>query len=315
MDALSEILRLSNLTGAVLADVTAGGGWGVAVPSATTSRFGHVILEGDCVLRVEDAEPVWLHAGDAVLLFSGEAHTVAGARADAVASTTPLASLLRPVVTGELAPVSVGSGAPRVRWVTFTFSIDRHLAAPLLDAMPDTLALSLRGSSPIGWLGESLGLSLSLSEAPRAGATAALARVAELVFIEVVRRHVESLPPGSTGWLAALNDRHVGATLALMHGRPGENWTVEKLARQVNLSRSGLGDHFSAIIGEPVMGFLARVRLQRAAHELLAGGKAIKTIAKEAGYESPQSFARAFRRAYRVAPSRWAKRQRSKRPG
>lgn len=314
MDALSEILRLSNLTGAVLADVTAGGGWGVAMPAAGAARYGHVVLEGDCVMRVGEAEPVTLHAGDAVLLFSGEAHTVAGARGDA-ASTTPLASLLRPVVAGELAPVSVGSGAPRVRWVTFMFSIDRHLAAPLLDAMPGTLALSLRGSSPIGWLGESLGLSLSLSDAPRAGATAALARVAELVFIEAVRRHVESLPAGSTGWLAGLNDRHVGATLALMHGRPGENWTVEKLARQVNLSRSGLGDHFSAIVGEPVMGFLARVRLQRAAHELLVGGKAIKTIAKEAGYESPQSFARAFRRAYRVAPSRWVKRQRSKRSG
>jgi transcriptional regulator GlxA family with amidase domain len=126
---------------------------------------------------------------------------------------------------------------------------------------------------------------------------------------------VESLPPGSTGWRAALNDRHVGAALALMHSRPGENWTVEKLARQVNLSRSTLGEHFSAILGEPVMAFLARVRVQRAAHELLTGGKAIKTVAQEAGYESPTSFARAFRRAYRVAPSQWAKRQRNKRPG
>ena len=310
MDALSEILRLANLTGAVLADVTSAGGWGVSVPAASATRYAHVVLEGDCLLRAGDRE-IALRSGDTAIVFAGGAHTVSGA--PATSHATPLASLLRPVVAGELAPVSVGSGGPRARWVTFTFSLDRHLGAPLLDAMPEALALSLRGSSALTWMGESLGLSLSLTDAPRAGAAAVLARVAELAFIEAVRRHVESLPAGGTGWLAGLSDRHVGATLALLHGQPGENWTVERLARQVGISRSALGDHFSAIVGEPVMGFLARVRLQRAAHELLAGGKAIKTIAKEAGYESPQSFARAFKRAYRLPPSRSAKRQRARR--
>ena len=75
---------------------------------------------------------------------------------------------------------------------------------------------------------------------------------------------VHSSGPGGAGWLAGLNDRYVGAALALVHGRPGEHWTVERLARQVGLSRSALAERFSQVVGEPIFGFLTQVRLQLA---------------------------------------------------
>ena len=310
MDALSEVLRLANLHGSVLVDATAGGSWCVSVPAASSRSFAHVILEGDCSLRAGDGAPVALRPGDVAFLARGEGHLLG---ADLDAAPTPFATLLRPPVAGELAPVTLGGSGRRTRWVTLAISADRHLAEPLFAALPPVLKSGLRGTAPLAWLADSLGLSLSGTDAPRPGGTAALSRVAELVLIESLRRHVEDLPPGGSGWLAGLNDRHVGAALALVHGRPGEHWSVERLARQVGLSRSGLADRFSLVVGEPIFGFLTRVRLQLAAHALATTAQSIEAVAKEAGYEAVNSFSRAFKRVFGKPPSVWRRRPRRRR--
>jgi AraC-like DNA-binding protein len=307
MDALSEVLRLANLTGSVLADATAGGAWCVSVPAASTRSFAHVVLEGECALKAGDADAVALRTGDVAFLARGDGHLLG---TDLAAAATPFATLLRPPVAGELAPITLGGSGRRTRWVTLAIAADRHLAEPLFAALPPVLKSGLRGTAPLAWLSDSLGLSLSGTDAPRAGGTAALSRVAELVLIEALRRHVESLPPGGAGWLAGLNDRYVGAALALVHGRPGEHWTVERLARQVGLSRSALAERFSQVVGEPIFGFLTQVRLQLAAHELLTTARSIESIAEDAGYEAVNSFSRAFKRAFGKPPSLWRRRRR-----
>ena len=60
------------------------------------------------------------------------------------------------------------------------------------------------------------------------------------MFIEVVRQYLEALPAEQGGWLAGLRDPFVGKALSLMHGAPAINWTIEKLAKDVGLSRSVL---------------------------------------------------------------------------
>jgi len=310
MDALSEVLRLASLSGSVLADATAGGAWCVSVPAASSRSFAHVLLEGECLLQAAGGEPTALRAGDVVFLARGESHLLGS---DLGVPASPFAALLRPPVAGELAPVTLGGSGRRTRWVTLAITLERHLAEPLFAALPPVLKAGLRGTPPLAWLSDSLGLSLSGSDAPRPGGTASLARVAELVLIEALRRHVEGLPPGGSGWLAGLNDRYVGAALALVHGRPGERWTVERLARQVGLSRSALAERFSLVVGEPIFGFLTQVRLQLAAHELLTTDHGIEAVANDAGYEAVNSFSRAFKRTFGKTPSAWRKRSRRRR--
>jgi len=135
-------------------------------------------------------------------------------------------------------------------------------------------------------------------------------RLADLVIVEALRRHVQSMPPGGKGWLAGLNDRYVGRALALVHGRPSEPWTVERLGRQVGLSRSALAERFVLVMGEPIFAFLTRWRLQLAAEFLLTTPRPIEAIARDAGYESASAFAHAFRRVFRKPPSVWRKRTR-----
>ena len=129
-------------------------------------------------------------------------------------------------------------------------------------------------------------------------------------MIDIVSHHIEATPQGSTGWLAGLDDRFVGRALALMHGRPGDDWTVEKLAKQVGLSRSALAEHFTRILGEPPITYLTRWRLCLAAQTLAETHREIRAIAKDAGYESASGFSQAFKRVYGKAPTRWRRKQR-----
>jgi transcriptional regulator GlxA family with amidase domain len=107
-----------------------------------------------------------------------------------------------------------------------------------------------------------------------------------------------------------LGDRFVGRALALVHGRPSEPWTVERLGRHVGLSRSALAERFSQVMDEPIFTFLTRWRLQVAAEYLLTTPRSIESIAHEAGYESAGAFSAAFKRVFGKPPSIWRKRSR-----
>ena len=67
------------------------------------------------------------------------------------------------------------------------------------------------------------------SNRKRPGGEAVLERMTEMLFVEVLRRYVDDLPPDQAGWLAGMRDAGVGRALALMHQRPAEAWTVERL--------------------------------------------------------------------------------------
>lgn len=120
-----------------------------------------------------------------------------------------------------------------------------------------------------------------------------------------MRRYVENLPPGGKGWLAGVRDPHVGRVLALMHGDPGQAWTVDELAREAALSRSALAERFAALVGEPPIQYLMRRRLALAAQMLRSAGDAIVRVAERSGYESEAAFSRAFKREFGMPPAAW----------
>ena len=78
-------------------------------------------------------------------------------------------------------------------------------------------------------------------------------RMAELLFVDVIRRYLETLADGQVGWLAGLRNPVVSRTLALLHDAPTRNWTLEALAAQVGSSRSVIAERFMHFIGQPPM--------------------------------------------------------------
>jgi AraC-like DNA-binding protein len=107
--------------------------------------------------------------------------------------------------------------------------------------------------------------------------------------------------------LAGLRDPHVGRALNLLHRQANTAWTLDRLAREVGLSRSSLAERFTRLMGHPPMHYPALWRMQIAA-DLPAGGDGhVAQIAEAVGYESEAAFNRVFRRLVGMPPATWGK--------
>lgn len=223
-------------------------------------------------------QPIRLREGDLILFPQGDPHVLSsepGLRASPDLSLFVRPSTPLPIV------YEVGGGGPdRARVVCCFLGCDERPFNPLLTALPKVIHLA------------------------RAGRDNVLARLSELMFVEAIRRYIESLPPAQTGWLAGLRDAVVGQALAALHADPVQPWTVERLARHVGVSRSLLADRFAGMVGETPMQYLALWRMQLASRRLLEGG-AVAAVAAAVGYESEAAFSRAFKKLVGEAPATW----------
>jgi AraC-like DNA-binding protein len=163
-----------------------------------------------------------------------------------------------------------------------------------------------RGS---GWVTDLIRVALAEGGSSRAGREAVLAKLSELMFVEAIRRYLESMPADARGWLSGLRDAHIGEALRLIHAHPAENWTVDRLSRKVGLSRTIFADRFTDYVEVSPMQYLARWRLQLASRLLEQSGTSVARAAAEVGYESEPAFNRAFKKFVGVTPGTWRKKR------
>lgn len=318
MDVLSDVLRSVRLTGAIYFDVHARAPWVAETPPVSSictnvmPEFEHVVafhimLDGWCWAQLADlsAPAVRMEAGDAVIFPSGDAHfmsTEPGMRSnpDMNLYYRPNDRAL-PFVLNEL-----GGEGEKARFVCGYLGCDAYPFNPILGALP-RLMLAKKSNVGGALTRDLVGAALEESEHPRAGGETFLSKLSELMFLQAIRQHIESLSEDARGILSGLRDRHVSQALALMHGRPSENWTLDSLAREVGLSRSAFAERFVQCMGSPAMQYLGNWRLQLAARALERQGVSIAQAAAEVGYESEAAFNRAFKRLVGVPPGTWRK--------
>ena len=217
-----------------------------------------------------------------------------------------------PATAGQLpCVVSHGGGSladrgPAARLVCGFLACDARPFNPLLENLPPVIKAGDPGGGPDSWLGQFA--RFAMMETSDDGV---LAKLSELMFIEVVRQYLETLPPEQAGWLAGLRDPFVGRALSLLHGEPARDWTIEELAREAGVSRSVLAERFTALVGIPPIQYLAKWRMQMAWGMLSRGSVNMATVAAEIGYGSEAAFSRAFKKVVGEPPSAWRRRVRA----
>jgi AraC-like DNA-binding protein len=279
------------------------------MPTADHVLEFHAVTRGHCLGGIRGEEPVRLEAGDVICFPHGDPHVLssgAGLRAPPV----DLSLYDRAAGARLLFPVKLGDGPAEVHVVCGFLGCDARPFNPLLAALPRVLRARDQAGSPGGWLGRFMEVAEAEARSPRPGGEGVLARLSELMFVEVIRRHLETMPPDRTGWLAGLRDPHVGRALALLHARPGHTWTLDALGHEVGLSRSALAERFSALVGEPPIQYLARWRMQVAAGLLATTHDGVASIGARVGYASEAAFSRAFKKLVGVPPATWRRRRR-----
>jgi transcriptional regulator GlxA family with amidase domain len=177
--------------------------------------------------------------------------------------------------------------------------------------MPRVLRTPGIAADGTSWVASLLRSMAEESSRKRPGGEAVLERMSEMLFVEVLRRYLESLPPSQTGWLAGTREPAVGRALALIHEKPAEPWTLERLGEEAALSRSVLHEKFVSYIGQPPMQYLTQWRMQLAAKRLRDSDAKVHEVAMEVGYGNEAAFARAFKRAVGESPGAWRRSHRS----
>jgi AraC-like DNA-binding protein len=100
-------------------------------------------------------------------------------------------------------------------------------------------------------------------------------------------------------------DSAVATALAALAAAPAEDWTVERLAGVVHLSRSALSKRFQRALGLSPMRVLREVRMQRARTLLADTSHTIEQVGHAVGYGSTAAFSRAFAEHHQASPRDW----------
>jgi AraC-like DNA-binding protein len=316
MDALSDVLRAVRLTGAIFFDIQACDPWVAETPpgqAIVDAMFPgsehlvcyHVITRGSCWACVPGEPPTRLSAGDIIVLPHGDTHVLSSTPG---LRRTPDMTMYRMPADGKL-PISIsigGADGDVVHVVCGFLGCDARPYNPLLSALPRVILVSGHAG---GALASYVQFALAESKEPRMGGQCVLGRLSELMFVDVVRHYLETLPADRTGWLAGLRDSFVGRALSAFHRDPTRDWTIESMAKTVGLSRSALAERFTQFVGQPLLQYMTNWRMQLAANHLLSGIESVAVIANRVGYESESAFSRAFKKSVGAPPSQWRKKR------
>jgi AraC-like DNA-binding protein len=301
MDPLADVLDLSRVSGALMANVRACAPWGLDLPQRPGASF-HAITAGTAWLRVGNDDPVQLMPGDVFLLPTGARHRLSSAPNGRCTpfDTSTKERLLTP--EGDLV---LGTSGAATTFVCAAFDYDLDVAEPLMSRLPPLILVPADPVTgrDIAAIVELLALEVG---ARRPGSRAAAARLIDTLLIAAIRHWLDRRASGEPpSWLHGLRDPAIARVLAVLHERPAEPWTVAALAREVHISRATLARRFAELVGEPPLTYLARWRMHVAAQRLRYSTDSVEAIAGQVGYASAFAFNRAFSRHRGQPPGRY----------
>lgn len=304
MDVLSDILDLLQLRGTLYFRTAFSAPFAVAVPAYGRAARFHLAVQGRCHVEVGD-DTVLLEPGDLIVIPNGSAHVLCDRPGQQAATLEDV--LQRTGYRGEGVLVYSEDASEEAAAATETKLICGHLnfadgaEHPLLRALPSHLLVTAEVRARAPWIDEIMRLIVRQMFAEQPGVTASVIRLSEALFIEVVRTCTER-DPALAGIVEAIQDPRIGRALGLMHRRLAEDWSLQRLSREIGMSRSRFAERFQVLMGCAPMAYLTDLRLQRAANLLSGSALPIQQVAAEVGYRSPAAFTRAFSSRYGHSP-------------
>jgi AraC-like DNA-binding protein len=313
MDALSELLRVVRLRGAMYFNAEFSAPWAVRSPAASVAAsllapgaqkviIFHLVTAGRGYTKLAGQPAIPLAAGSVIVVPHGDSHVLGNG---ATATVVDAAETLPDALVNRLQVSRLGGGGEVTSFVCGYLDIDPWLANVLVAGLPPLLVVNVRDGDGGAWLESSIQHAVAQAAATAPGSEAIVAKLSEVLFAETLRRYMAALPPQQTGWLAGARDPAVGRALAAMHARPQHDWSLASLAAEAGLSRSALTERFKHYLGVPPMAYIAQWRLHLGADALRTTSRGVAEIAGDVGYESEAAFNRAFKRAFGVPPARF----------
>ncbi len=297
MDALSQLVRLVRLQASL--DLRCQFGNGFAIDHVGTSAREiefHLVLDGCCVVELEDGTSAAMVAGDFVVLRSGTPHRVR--------STGPIDSRHGiATVPGGLLPLKRSeSGDVELDLLCGRFKVDATAVTQVFDTLPNLLHVSLSNSTPDLNLRRIVAMVRAEVDAEAPGAVAIVEALCTVLLTLALRIHSrrESVSPNL---IRLIGDARLARAAKAVINEPGRDWTLNQLAELSAMSRATFARRFSEVSGMTPGALLLQVRMSRAADLLKRSQRSIADIGMELGYQSEAAFSKAFKRTLSMSPA------------
>jgi AraC-like DNA-binding protein len=187
-----------------------------------------------------------------------------------------------------------GGGAPTTI-VCGSLSFDQASLRPIAQLLPRFILMKADEARTLALHNTVQALASEMAEqAP--GSEVVATRLAEVLFIQMLRAHIASGPERSKGWLRAVFDPQMGSALSAIHDSVKTPWTVESLAEAAGMSRSAFAARFKELLGQTPLEYVTEWRMQKAMQLLEQRDKKLIDVARSVGYESDAAFSKAFKR-------------------
>ena len=284
-DAISHLLAVYRLRARIFAHSRYCGSWTLDGNAPAAAVF-HVISSGSCWLHLAtQREPVPLRGGDLVFFPRGAWHAICDTQ-----------------IPGEC---NAGCGSPTPAtsitcgFLEFTESAEN----PVLDSFPE-FVLVRSGDSPLSHhIGEVTRLLVEEAEDGGFGKQLALGKLAEYLFVLLIR-HCVAHEPNMRGLLAAFADRRICKALTAIHQKTERHWQVSLLAAEAGMSRTAFAQRFAKLVGVTPAQYLRDWRMHLASELLKDQRASVRAVAARAGYLSEAAFRRAYARVIGQGPGK-----------
>ncbi len=306
MDLLSAALADLRADAVVTGHFSLSAPWAIAKPAVEGAAF-RTGFGGPFYISMDGVDPLRVEVGDFVLLPHGHAHVLVSAPG---VEPVPFDDL---VAGAGISPrfdtplrLSVGGGGAASELYTGIIFYREAVRNPLFSVLPPLIHVRANDPAVGPWLADTLMAFIRESMACQPGWAVAAARLADVLFVQLLRAHLSSAI-SHTGWLRGLMDPQIGRAIAQLHRYPEREWTVESLAATAGMSRSRFSARFVELVEETPIGHLTAYRMYVASGALRDSRRRLIEIATSVGYASEKAFIRAFRRWSGMAPKQYAR--------
>lgn len=297
-DPLAEALELLRLRGALFCRSELTAPWGLEMPDLEGVMMFHLVTQGRCWLRM-GSERRRLEQGALALVPRNAGHVLVS---DPDARAEPFFDAPVERVSERYETLRYGGGGEPTQLICVVVEYDPLAAEHLVELLPDMMCIDTWNQERGGWLESTLRFIARETRDLRPGGETVVARLADVLVIEMIRAWIDSAAEADKGWLAALRDPQIGKALVAVHRNPAAAWTVDSLALEAGMSRSAFAARFTELVGDSAGRYVARWRMRLARTMLRGTQDPIAAIADRVGYESEASFCRAFKRMFGSSP-------------
>ena len=304
LDALADVLKAVRLSANTYFCSDFAAPWGIDVPHGPEGLF-HVVVEGRCLLQLNNSDtPMQLNTGDIVAFPTGGGHWISD---HAKSPKTNAQDVVGDIIEGNnpfQPKPDTDTETNAITLLCGAFQYDSSIDHPFLKDLPCFIHIKAAQTPELAWLRTMISVLSNESRSPSPGSTAMVDKLTEILFIQLIRFHMYQSKT-HLGYMAALADAQIGRALNLIHGETHAQWSIERLADAVALSRTTFTEKFTTMVCIPPKSYLVNWRMQKAKTRLASGTGNMYDIAECAGYSSEAAFSKAFKKLFEITPGQF----------